>query len=198
MDARNDAIGRVEMWRSGCRLNISVSAPFVWRCLSGSAVTPFPHPAHRTGHADLPHPALGQDVTPSPTARLYRLLQCTLYFCNGSISTHSRCSRHVRPGAPLARTRGKWQREGQRGPYGADLSMPRVGDDPVARGECRRRGGRMIDRPERPSSSVRPEPDSAKKKHTCSDRATNSPCWRCHRHGSGGERLDLHSVAEFS
>ncbi len=49
-------------------------------------------------------------------------------------------------------------------PYGADLSMPRVGDDPVARGECRRRGGRMIDRPERPSSSVRPEPDSAKTK----------------------------------
>ncbi|MGC1890356.1 MAG: hypothetical protein WA709_30450 [Stellaceae bacterium] len=22
---------------------------------------------HRTGHADLPHPALGQDFTPSPT-----------------------------------------------------------------------------------------------------------------------------------
>jgi hypothetical protein len=46
-------------------LNISVSAPFVWRCLSGSTLTPFPHPAHRTGHADLPHPALGQDFTPS-------------------------------------------------------------------------------------------------------------------------------------
>src|ERR1700693_2004132 len=61
--------GRVEMWRSGCRLNISVSASFVWRCLSGSALTPFPHPAHRTGHADFPHPALGQDFTPSPTAR---------------------------------------------------------------------------------------------------------------------------------
>ena len=58
---------RVEMWRGGCRSNISVSAPFVWRCLTGSAVAPFPHPAHRTGHADLPHPALGQDVTPSPT-----------------------------------------------------------------------------------------------------------------------------------
>ena len=27
-------------------------------------MTPFPHPAHRTGHADLPHPALGQDFTP--------------------------------------------------------------------------------------------------------------------------------------
>jgi len=34
--------------------------------------------------------------------------------------------------------------------------MPRIGDDPVAR---RRRGGRMIDRRERPSSSVRPEPN---------------------------------------
>ena len=28
---------------------------------------PFPHPPHRTGHADLPHPALGEDFTPSPT-----------------------------------------------------------------------------------------------------------------------------------
>ena len=27
-------------------------------------MAPFPHPAHRTGHADLPHPALGQDATP--------------------------------------------------------------------------------------------------------------------------------------
>jgi hypothetical protein len=27
-------------------------------------MAPFPHPAHRTGHADLPHPALGQDFTP--------------------------------------------------------------------------------------------------------------------------------------
>src|SRR5882762_590400 len=52
------------MWRGGCRSDISVSAPFVWRCLSGSTVTPFPHPAHRTGHADLLHPALGQDLTP--------------------------------------------------------------------------------------------------------------------------------------
>ena len=28
-------------------------------------MTPFSHPAHRTGLADLPHPALGQDFTPS-------------------------------------------------------------------------------------------------------------------------------------
>ncbi len=51
------------MWRGGCRLNISVAASFVWRCLSGSAMAPFPHPAHRTEHADLPHPALGQELT---------------------------------------------------------------------------------------------------------------------------------------
>src|SRR5258706_13929407 len=59
--AATAALGRVEMWRGFCRSDISVSAPFVWRCLSGSTVAPFPHPAHRTGHADLPHPALGQD-----------------------------------------------------------------------------------------------------------------------------------------
>src|SRR5580658_8475907 len=50
-------------------VSMSVPAPFVWRCLSGSAVAPFPHPPHRTGHADFLHPALGQDVTPSSTAR---------------------------------------------------------------------------------------------------------------------------------
>ena len=27
-------------------------------------MAPFPHPAHRTGQADFPHPALGQDLTP--------------------------------------------------------------------------------------------------------------------------------------
>ena len=27
-------------------------------------MAPFPHPAHRTGQADFPHPALGQDFTP--------------------------------------------------------------------------------------------------------------------------------------
>ena len=62
-------IGRVEMWRGSSRFGLSVAAPFVWRCPSNLAITPFPHPAHRTGRADLPHPALGQDVTPSPTPR---------------------------------------------------------------------------------------------------------------------------------
>ena len=60
---------RVGVWRGGVRLGISVAAPFVWRCLSGSAVAPFPHSPHRTGQADFLHPALGQDLTPSSTAR---------------------------------------------------------------------------------------------------------------------------------
>src|SRR5262249_12252090 len=67
-EARPSQVGRVEMWRGGGRLGISVSAPFVWRCLTGAAMAPFPHPAHRTGRADFPHPALGQGFTPSPTA----------------------------------------------------------------------------------------------------------------------------------
>src|SRR5271169_4665705 len=50
---RTTGVGRVETWRGGVRSSMSVSAPFVWRCLSGSTVAPFPRPAHRTGRADL-------------------------------------------------------------------------------------------------------------------------------------------------
>ncbi len=53
--------GRVRMWRGGLRFSLSVAAPFGWRCLNSRTITPFPHPPHRTGHADFPHPALGQD-----------------------------------------------------------------------------------------------------------------------------------------
>src|ERR1017187_9415701 len=49
--------------------SISVATPFVRWCLTGSTMAPFSHPAHRTGQADFPHPALGQNFTPSPTAR---------------------------------------------------------------------------------------------------------------------------------
>ena len=34
---------KVEVWRGDVRLSMSVSAPFVWRCLSGSAVAPVSH-----------------------------------------------------------------------------------------------------------------------------------------------------------
>jgi hypothetical protein len=54
--------GRVRMWRGGLRCGLSVSASFVWRCLTSRTITPFPHPPQRTGRADFPHPALGQDA----------------------------------------------------------------------------------------------------------------------------------------
>ena len=48
------ANGRVGMWRGCCRLSISVAASFVWRCLSGSTLAPFPHSAHRTWTCRFP------------------------------------------------------------------------------------------------------------------------------------------------
>ena len=58
-------IGRVRMWRDGLRVSLSVTALFVCRCLNSRTITPFPHSPYRTGHADLPHPALGQELTSS-------------------------------------------------------------------------------------------------------------------------------------
>jgi hypothetical protein len=53
--------------RGSSRFGLSVAASFVWRCPNILALTPFPHPAHRTQRADLPHWTLGQDITPSHT-----------------------------------------------------------------------------------------------------------------------------------
>src|ERR1035437_7221362 len=66
-EKRGPAKRSVEMWRGDSRSGLSVAAPFVWRCPSNLAVAPFPHPPHQTGRADFPHPAFGQDFTPSPT-----------------------------------------------------------------------------------------------------------------------------------
>jgi hypothetical protein len=56
------------MWRGNVGFSLSVSASFVWRCLNSRTIAPFPHPPHRTQRAYLRHWALGQDITPSPTA----------------------------------------------------------------------------------------------------------------------------------
>ena len=61
-------MGKVEVWRGCCRLNISVAAPFVRRCLTGPTLAPSPHPARQTGHADFPHPAFSRPVRPSLSA----------------------------------------------------------------------------------------------------------------------------------
>ena len=50
----SDRPPRSALWPSIPRLFFR----FVWRCLSGSTMAPFPHPAHRTGHAGFPPLAL--------------------------------------------------------------------------------------------------------------------------------------------
>jgi hypothetical protein len=73
---------------------MSVAAPFVWRCLSSSTIAPFPHPAHRTGQADFPHPALGQDFTLSrvtPSAASEQLLELIGFPISRSFTTYCVC-----------------------------------------------------------------------------------------------------------
>src|SRR5215471_21625932 len=59
-------LSAVESRRGAAALDSAYLFPplFVWRCLSGAVMAPFPRLAHRTGHA-APHPALGQDVRSS-------------------------------------------------------------------------------------------------------------------------------------
>src|ERR1700688_3888277 len=57
-------------------------------------MAPFPHPAHRTGQADFPHPALGQDFTPSrvtPSAASEHLLELIGFPISGSFTTYCVC-----------------------------------------------------------------------------------------------------------
>ncbi len=49
---------RVEPGRRGFRLGLSVSPRFLWECLNSPSMARFSRPAHRTGLADFPHPAL--------------------------------------------------------------------------------------------------------------------------------------------
>src|SRR6202030_2105332 len=42
----------------------------ICRCLTSCTMLPSSHPAHRTGYADFPLPALGERVTMSPTGKV--------------------------------------------------------------------------------------------------------------------------------
>jgi hypothetical protein len=55
--ARISVFGRVGVWRSGGRPSISVAAPFVWRCLTRSAVVPVSTP--RSSNRTCRSPASG-------------------------------------------------------------------------------------------------------------------------------------------
>jgi tetratricopeptide (TPR) repeat protein len=57
-------------------------------------MAPFPHPAHRTGQADFPHPALGQDFTLSratPSAASEHLLELLGFPISRSFTTYCVC-----------------------------------------------------------------------------------------------------------
>src|SRR6267378_554128 len=57
-------------------------------------MAPFPHPAHRTGQADFPHPALGQDFTLSratPSAASEHLLELIGFPISRSFTTYCAC-----------------------------------------------------------------------------------------------------------
>src|SRR5271169_3974300 len=57
-------------------------------------MAPFPHPAHRTRHADLPNPALGQDFTLSratPSAASEHLLELIGFPISRSFTTYCVC-----------------------------------------------------------------------------------------------------------
>src|ERR1700675_4981689 len=65
-------------------------------------MAPFPHPAHRTGLADLPHPALGQDFTPSlsratPSAASEHLSELIGFPISMSFTTYCVCLDLDRP-----------------------------------------------------------------------------------------------------
>src|SRR5690606_33762270 len=72
-------VGRVEMWRGGWNWH-SVGPYRKIRRASNRLGTPFPHPAHRTGRADFPHPALFRVNKPSHSRG-----RCA--FVNGSVPT---------------------------------------------------------------------------------------------------------------
>ena len=57
-------------------------------------MAPFPHPAHRTGQADFPHPALGQDFTLSratPSAASEPFLELIGFPISRSFTTYCAC-----------------------------------------------------------------------------------------------------------
>src|SRR6266404_7887709 len=57
-------------------------------------MAPFPHPAHRTGQADFPHPALGQDFTSSratTSAASEHLLELIGFPISRSFTTYCVC-----------------------------------------------------------------------------------------------------------
>jgi hypothetical protein len=117
--------------------NISVAAPFVRRCLTGSTMAPFSHPAHRTGQADFPHPAC-MGLSLSRGRHDILVVLCIPFFC----STRAASILPSRPHISISVARSDGQ--GRRFFSAADgLSLT---DASTAAG-CRRSGGWPRDDP---------------------------------------------------
>ena len=100
------------------------------RCLSSSTMTPFPHPAHRTGQADFPHPALGQDFTPllsraTPSAVSEHFLELIGCPISMSFTTYCVCL-ELRSLPSTGITRLHWYYEPLRHPRAPGLSLAGV------------------------------------------------------------------------
>src|ERR1700733_10943176 len=91
-------------------------------------MAPFPHPAHRTGQADFPHPALGQDftlsrATPSAASEQFsELIGCPI---SKSFTTYCVCL-ELRSLPSTGVTRSQRYYEPLRHPKAADLSLAGV------------------------------------------------------------------------
>ena len=91
-------------------------------------MAPFPHPAHRTGQADFPHPALGQDLTLSratPSAASEHLLELIGFPISRSFTTYCVCL-ELRSLPSTGITRLHWYYEPLRHPRAPGLSLAGV------------------------------------------------------------------------
>src|SRR5450432_4545208 len=91
-------------------------------------MAPFPHPAHRTGQADFPHPALGQELTLSratPSAASEHLLELIGFPISRSFTTYCVCLElRSLPSAGVTRLPGYY--EPLRHPRAPSLSLTGV------------------------------------------------------------------------
>ena len=91
-------------------------------------MAPFPHPAHRTGQADFPHPALGQELTLSratPSAVSDHLSELIGFPISRSLTTY--CVRlELRSHPSTGITRPQRYREPLRLPRAPSLSLTGV------------------------------------------------------------------------
>src|SRR5258708_10879435 len=116
-------------------------------------MAPFPHPAHRTGQADFPHPALGQDFTLSratPSAASEHLSELIGFPISRSFTTYCVCL-ELRSLPSTGVTRLQRYYEPLRHPRAPSLSLTGlrlvIADHalglPVFRGRASRRRSRM-------------------------------------------------------